>query len=170
MLAMSMLLTSCIGSFPLFNKTRSWNENVGRKGVNELVFVAFWVVPVYPVTLLSDLVVLNSIEFWSGTNPLAKGTKKINTESGTYLVKCDGTGYDIVGADGQSLRLDFYADENTWTITDPATNETHMLFAWVDENHVKMPLPDGRFFITELSDAGLMAYTEALQSHLLAQN
>ena len=70
-LAGSMTFTSCIGSFALSNKVLAWNQQVGSKFVNELVFFAFWIVPVYEITTLADVLVLNSIEFWSGSNPVA---------------------------------------------------------------------------------------------------
>ena len=61
-LAGSMMFTSCIGSFQLSNKVLAWNKQVGNKFVNELVFFAFWILPVYEITTISDLLVLNSIE------------------------------------------------------------------------------------------------------------
>ena len=66
----SMLFSSCIGQFALTNQVLSWNKQIGSKFVNELVFFAFWVLPVYEVTTVADLLIINSIEFWSGTNPL----------------------------------------------------------------------------------------------------
>ena len=53
-LSFSMLNTSCIGSFALFNKLLAWNKTINNKFVNELVFFAFWVVPVYEVAALAD--------------------------------------------------------------------------------------------------------------------
>ena len=76
-LASSVLFSSCIGSFGLTNKLLSWNSNIDSKFVNELVFIAFWIVPVYEISALADVLVLNSIEFWSGSNPVADaGTVK----------------------------------------------------------------------------------------------
>ena len=69
LLAATLPLQSCIGKFALTNKVLSWNNQVGSKFVNELVFFAFWILPVYEVTSIADLLVLNSIEFWSGNNP-----------------------------------------------------------------------------------------------------
>ena len=70
-LASSVLFSSCIGSFGLTNKLLDWNRNIDSKFVNELVFIAFWIVPVYEISALADVLVLNSIEFWSGNNPVA---------------------------------------------------------------------------------------------------
>ena len=49
----SLLFSSCVGSFGLFNRLSSWNQSVGNKFVNELVFLAFNIVPVYGVAYLS---------------------------------------------------------------------------------------------------------------------
>ncbi len=68
-LSASMMMQSCIGSFALYNKVKTWNEHVGDKFVNEIVFVAFWILPVYELSFVADLFILNSIEIWSGTNP-----------------------------------------------------------------------------------------------------
>ena len=168
-LTSSLTLSSCIGSFTMFHKLTAWNETIGPKGVNELVFVAFWVIPVYEVALLSDLIVLNSIEFWSGSNPAAKGIKKIETENGIYLVKCDGKGYDIISqTDGTSVRLDFCIDDNTWSVVNPTTGERSLLFGWIDDTHVVLPTMGGTTEI-EISQQGLMAYRQIIDNALMAQ-
>ena len=61
MLAGSLMFSSCIGSFSLWNNLKSWNEGVGNKFVNELVFLAFNIVPVYPIAYFADVIVLNSM-------------------------------------------------------------------------------------------------------------
>jgi hypothetical protein len=168
-LAGSMLFSSCIGSFSLTSKLLSWNKTVGDKFVNELVFFAFWILPVYEVSTLADIIVLNSIEFWSGSNPVAKGTKVIEGNDGRYLVKCDGKGYTIKSEnDGSVVRLDFNQDERTWSYT--INGETHDLFTFVDDTHVKMPTRDGGWEIVELSQAGVYAYQQmALDTQLAAR-
>ena len=73
-LSASMMMQSCIGSFALFNKVKTWNEHVGDKFVNEIVFVAMWILPVYELCFAADLFILNSIpcifcqlfNFWQG--------------------------------------------------------------------------------------------------------
>ena len=74
LLCSCIAFTSCIGSFKLSNKVLSWNKQVSNsKFVNEVVFFCFWVIPVYEVTTIADVLVVNSIEFWSGDYD--KGTK-----------------------------------------------------------------------------------------------
>lgn len=158
-LSASMLSTSCIGSFALTNKLLSWNRQVGNKFVNELVFFAFWILPVYEVSALADILVINSIEFWSGTNPIAKGTKVIDGENGRYLVHCDGKGYTITSEnDGSVVRLDFNEKENSWSLN--AGNESYKLMTFIDDTHVALPTPDGSTTVVELSQAGVFAYQQ----------
>ena len=69
-LACSLFCTSCIGKFALTHKVLGWNHQISNKFVNELVFVGFWILPIYEISALADLLVINSIEFWSGSNPI----------------------------------------------------------------------------------------------------
>ena len=63
MICGSFLFSSCIGSFGLHSKLVSWNQGIGTKFVNELVYLAFNIIPVYGVCYLADALVINSIEF-----------------------------------------------------------------------------------------------------------
>ncbi len=69
----SVLLTGCMGQFRLTDKVYSWNKKAsGERWVNEIIFVGMAVLlPVYGLTLLADGVIFNSIEWWSGSNPIA---------------------------------------------------------------------------------------------------
>lgn len=154
----SLTFSSCVGSFGLTNKMLSWNRQIGSKFVNELVFFCFWILPVYEVTTLSDLLVINAIEFWSGNNPLTASVKAVDTEQGRYLIACDGKGYTVTfEPTGQQTRLNFIEETQTWAVED--ANGVNMPFmTFLDDTHVRMALPDGRSATVELSEAGLMAY------------
>ena len=120
-LAGSLLFTSCIGSFKMWNGLKDWNQGVGDKFVNELVFIALHIVPVYEIAYLADLVVLNTIEFWSGSNPMASNeVKEIKGENGEYLVKSNNNGYTITNKDdNQSMDLVYNQENQTWNaVTD----------------------------------------------------
>ena len=113
----SLLFSSCVGSFGLFNRLSSWNQSVGNKFVNELVFLAFNIVPVYGVAYLADALVINSIEFWSGSNPMANvgDVKKVKGENGNYMVKTLENGYSIT-KEGETASMDliYNKEANTW--------------------------------------------------------
>lgn len=156
-LACSLTFSSCIGSFSLTNKVLSWNKQVGSKFLNELVFFAFWVLPVYEVTALCDVLVINSIEFWSGNNPLSASTKVIDTEQGRYLVVCDGKGYTVTNeSTGQEMRLDFIESTQTWQLD--YEGKQYPLMTFVDDTHVAMPGSDGKMHNVELTAEGVDSY------------
>lgn len=165
-----LMTTSCIGSFALTNKLLSWNKQVGNKFVNELVFFAFWVLPVYEVSCLADVLVINSIEFWSGSNPVAQGRSVIEGQDGRYFVDCDSKGYTITSEnDGSEVRLDFDDDSRTWSMT--TNGETMELMTFVDDTHVQLPAYDGEKTIVELSQPGVFAYQQMVTDRvMMAQN
>ena len=66
----SLLASGCYGPFNLTRQLHHWNEQAGDKYVNELIFLAFTILPVYGVTVVGDAVLFNSIEFWTGRNPV----------------------------------------------------------------------------------------------------
>lgn len=162
------VFTSCIGSFALTNKLLTWNQSLGSKIVNELVFIGFWILPVYEVSALADVLVINSIEFWSGSNPMASGKKVIDGQDGRYIVECDGKGYTITSDnDGSKVRLDFDVAEQTWSVAMPDGQSIDFM-TFIDDSHVKMPAADGSSMIVDLTEEGLLAYRAQMDQTLWA--
>lgn len=160
-LSASMMMQSCIGSFALFNKVKNWNDHVGDKFVNELVFVAMWILPVYELSFAADLFILNSIEFWSGTNPaLAQAeTKVVDGKDAQYLVARDATGYTITNTTTKHVtRFNFNASDNSWSLEN--NGQEVKLFTFVDDTHVNMLTRDGSYTTVELSQPGVLAYQQ----------
>ena len=158
-LSASMMLQSCIGSFALFNKVKAWNSQVDNKFVNEVVFVAMWILPVYELSLFADLLILNSIEFWSGSNPVVAQTKVVDGKDAQYLVASNEDGYVITNMKTKEVnRFNFDAQENSWSIE--KDGEEVKLFTFVDDTHVSVPTRDGSYTTIELSQAGVLAYQE----------
>ncbi len=60
----------CYGSFALTKKVYKFNGSLGNKWLNSIVFFVLGA-PVYGVTTFVDAIVLNLIEFWTGSNPVA---------------------------------------------------------------------------------------------------
>lgn len=65
------LFSSCLGPNKLFNKLHDWNTTAteNRWG-NEGIFLVLSIIPVYSLAYAADIIVLNSIEWWSGKNPM----------------------------------------------------------------------------------------------------
>jgi hypothetical protein len=75
-------LAGCYGSFNLTRKVWKFNGEVGGKWVNEVVFLVMNIVPVYGVAAFVDAVVVNTIEFWTGSNPVtAENAQPTNLKS-----------------------------------------------------------------------------------------
>lgn len=158
MLACSMMMTSCIGSFSLTSKLLNWNHSISNKFVNELVFVVFWVLPVYEVSALADVLVLNSIEFWSGTNPIAEQTYEIEGNDAKYLCHVSQKGYEITRRDnGETFRFNHNPANNSWSLVTP-NGESVTIFTYIDDDHVSIICPDGEYRLVEISQDGLLAY------------
>lgn len=70
-IALGLLSGGCLGPNNAHNGLRNWNAEVSDQDwVNELVFLGLNVIPVYGVALTIDVLVLNTIDYWSGENPV----------------------------------------------------------------------------------------------------
>lgn len=165
-LASSILFSSCIGSFNLTNKLLTWNKGIDSKFVNELVFIAFWIVPVYEISTLADILVINSIEFWSGNNPVADaGTvKTVDGKDGVYTVETKTDGYHIQ-KEGEEKAIDLVFNEadQSWNVE--ADGESTKLLKFNSEDEVVMYLPDGKEMNVELSQAGVLAFQQVANNY-----
>ncbi|HLU69537.1 MAG TPA: DUF3332 domain-containing protein [Fibrobacteria bacterium] len=84
-------LQGCYGGFTATKKIYNWNGTVGDKWVNSIVMVALNIIPVYPLAGAADILILNTVEFWTGSNPLA--LKEGETE--TRVVTVEGKDYEL---------------------------------------------------------------------------
>ncbi len=164
LLLASTSLTSCLGSFALTNKLLAWNRTIDNKFVNELVFIALCIVPAYEVAAAADLLVLNSIEFWSGESALAQAPQVIEGNDGKYLVECDGKGYTITSLnDHSTVRLDFDSSSRTWSI-EGQSGEVYPLVTFVDDAMLKVNVGGGETMLVENNPESLYALRQAVES------
>jgi hypothetical protein len=71
LLTFSMLGMGCMGRNALSAKVLKFNlETAESRWGREALFVGLNVILVYPITMVLDLLVINSIEFWKGENPI----------------------------------------------------------------------------------------------------
>lgn len=75
-LAAVLLVSGCYGPFNLTRRLYQWNGQVGTKWEREFMFMLLAWAPVYGLTLVGDAVVFNSMEFWTGKNPVEPPSKK----------------------------------------------------------------------------------------------
>lgn len=143
LLSATIILSSCIGSFRLTNNIKDWNENVSEKWVNEVIFIALHIIPVYEIAMLVDGVVLNSIEFWTGESIVEEpGEKKIVTNSNGQEVEITAleNGYTISNGE-TSMDILFDEDTRIWSAVygEQVTN----LIKLVDSNNAQLFLLNG---------------------------
>lgn len=155
LLAAVCMLSSCIGSFQLTNKVKDWNESLGDKFINEVVFLAFHIVPVYHVCMFADAVVFNSVEFWTGERLVADAGERqmIRNSFGKDVeIKTLKDGY--LFSDGTSSMKVLYDSANkTWRVE--TDNQSADLIKFVDENNAQLFLADGEVMDITLDAEGV---------------
>lgn len=155
-LAGTCLMSSCIGSFGLFNKVLDWNKQAtGSKFLNELIFLV--ISPAYAVCGVADFFVLNTIEFWSGNNPVAANVGKTQDIMGSdgrmYAVTNLKNGYEIKDDKGEIVNFTFDKKSKTWSCEKDGT--TIKLLKVKDNSTAEIYLKDGRAIDVTLDQQGL---------------
>jgi hypothetical protein len=106
LVALSLQMTGCFGKFSLTRAMWDFNRNIsGNKFIQWAVFLVMVIVPVYGVGALVDALVINSIEFWTGSNPISSAggadgdtrvvrlgtgeTLKLSREPGSEVMKVE---------------------------------------------------------------------------------
>jgi hypothetical protein len=88
--------SGCFGSFSLTGMLYDWNGRVSDdKWVRWLVFLGLVILPVYKLLILADMLVLNTIEFWTGDNP-AGGARISDLGEGHTLTSIQTADPDLV--------------------------------------------------------------------------
>lgn len=156
LLAGVLLTNSCVGSFGLFNKLASWNKSAtNEKFLNELIFLI--ISPAYAVCSVVDALVLNTIEFWSGSNPVAQRVGKTFEVQGQdgryYAVTTLKDGYSIKKPTGEVIKFIYNKDTKTWQ--EEENGIVTDLFRFNDDGTVQAFLPNGTDIKVSQDEAGL---------------
>jgi hypothetical protein len=70
-LALALPCSGCLGPDNAHNSIRNWNANATEHDwLNEVIFIGLTVVPVYGLAYLGDILIFNTIDYWSGDNPI----------------------------------------------------------------------------------------------------
>lgn len=167
-LSSSLLFSSCIGSFGLTKTLLTWNQGIDNKFVNWIIFVL--ISPAYAFTAVADVLVLNSIEFWSGTNPLQAGIiKEIKGKDGKiYTVETLEDGYKIQNEAGEIAYFLHDAETDSWSSV--VNGEKTKLLEFKDNNFATVFMPNGEEKEVELTEEGALAFQQMMdeQTYLAA--
>lgn len=101
---LSVHVSGCFGSFALVRKVYGINESISEnKFIRWAVFLGFSIIPVYGISGLVDVLVLNSLEFWTGSNPLGGGGGGAAT---SRAIKVGDTQTLKLSRDGDVMRVE----------------------------------------------------------------
>lgn len=117
----TVTFSGCFGSFSVTRNLWEWNSNVSNnKFVNELVFLGLCIVPAYELFTLGDVLIFNSIEFWSGRNPIAMNPGEVEEETMAYA----GSTYTISKSHNKAVisnettyasrEFQYFPEEEAW--------------------------------------------------------
>jgi hypothetical protein len=156
LLAGSMALSSCVGSFSLFNKLADWNKNATKdKFLNEIIFLV--ISPAYAFCGAADVFVLNTIEFWNGSNPLVSNegkTQYVMGEDGKmYAVRTLKNGYEVTSPEGSIANFVYNKKANSWSML--VDGKAKEIFRFNNDGTIRTNLPSGQKMNVSLNDEGL---------------
>ena len=104
------MASGCFGSFELTKKVYDYNRSIdGDKWVQWGAFLVLNIIPVYGVATWIDALFANSVEFWTGRNPIvasADGTQTVygpNGEVASATVTAPGV-MDLTITDANGVR------------------------------------------------------------------
>ena len=151
MLSTSILCTSCLGSFSAFNGLKDWNQDMtDNKFINNIVFWALNIIPVYGLFYFGDVVIFNLIEFWSGSNPIAmkdgdKETQVVEKDGNTYKMIATKNRMQVTVIEGprkgEKLDLVYKPSEKSWNAVKP--NGEVIKLSSFEEGFYVIHLPNG---------------------------
>ncbi|MBR5655795.1 MAG: DUF3332 domain-containing protein [Prevotella sp.] len=156
LMAGTMMTSSCIGSYSLFNKFADWNcHATGSKFLNAIIGVVL--LPVYGICSFADALLFNTIEFWSGDNPIASNVGKTQQVMGQdgryYAVKTLKDGYEITNPEGEMLK--FIHDQKNDSWSQIQNGEVREIFRFNHDGTIRVTLSDGQQMNVGLDEAGL---------------
>ena len=168
MLATAPSLTSCfVGSYSCL--TKCWNFNntmTGNKYVNAIV--SYVLAPFeFSIGGFLDTVVLNTIEFWTGSNPLAATQIVTGQDGQLYAVSPNGEGGYLVTCQQTGEQMQYLFDQETRTWTAAFDGQEVKLFTLTDEQHAVVAMADGQEIDVTLNEQGLMALEGMSESEYL---
>lgn len=71
-LCVALFSLGCLGPNRLHDSIRNWNAEVtDQDWLTEVIFLGLTIIPVYGFAYLGDILVVNTIDYWSGTNPIS---------------------------------------------------------------------------------------------------
>ena len=146
--------TGCFGEFALTRKVYSFNDNIagndmGGKVVKNIVYYAMNIIPVYGVAGFVDFFLLNTIEFWTGSNPVAMKEgeveyRVVNYSGSKYQITATKNQFEITPLEGvnkgKETVLNYDENLKVWTMTNDEVSSKIIDF---NSNKISYTSPKG---------------------------
>ena len=151
-----ILLAGCFGNFQLTRNLYTWNSQVGDKFANTAVMWVLMIIPVYEVCGFIDFFILNTIEFWTGENPLSMSAAEIDimqveSEGKLYEIKATQNRFDITQLNGEeagsTVAVIYDPTDSSWYLE---TENEKIQVASVQDGFLTLNYPDGKSIRTNL--------------------
>jgi len=136
----------CYGNMSLTKKVYQFNGSVGNKYVQSIVNWAFWICPVYEAAIFMDIVVFNTIEFWTGNNPLTmKDSETIikyaEGKKGKYKLEISQNKIVVTELKNNNImELNYEPATESWYLN---SNGTKQKIGYADGQQLKLLSPSG---------------------------
>lgn len=166
MLTSAPTLTSCfLGTFSCMNSMLEWNENISdNRYIAALVSIVLGPVELSIGSLL-DIVIFNSMEFWTGSNPMA-ATEVVGGQDGnTYAIAPNGKGGYLVTCQQTGQQMEYLFDAYTRTWSASMEGQTVKLFTLTTPHTAQVYGQHGDILTVSLSREGLYACQQAFTDH-----
>ena len=109
LVASGLLLNGCYGPFLLTKKLYRWNGQVSNdRWAVEAVFLICVALPIYSIAGVADALFLNSVEFWTGKNPLAASLPRVGETKRIVRGDVESVLQRVAGSNGEELVIDQY--------------------------------------------------------------
>jgi hypothetical protein len=118
-MALTLSLSGCYGSYTLTKKMYKWAGTLGQP----MSTVMNWVGVIVGVPILAiDFLILNTIEHWMGSNPLAMEEGQIETqivEKDGQQIRIEATKdqFKVTPETGESVTLKFDTENSEWKVS-----------------------------------------------------
>jgi hypothetical protein len=144
MLALGSLLiaqTGCFGEFALTRKAYNWHDGVSNNKFVKSLLLWIPMAFAYTITAFIDAVILNLIEFWSGSNPVSMNESDYEMQMATIkgidykieATKDTFTTTQLNGDEAGEVRvMKFDRNDMTWKYSDSKVCEQPVL-GFLDE-------------------------------------
>ncbi len=149
-LALASFTTGCFGKFELTRKLYGWNDSFGNKFVKEIVMWGLWIIPAYELLFAGDFFILNTIEFWTGSNPVASLHPE-TLPDGSIRVEHNGVALRLIPNGPNQFRI---LRDEVQVGTATVTGDRGLIFSLAGSDQVVRVSPDD------------VKRTEAIASHM----